>query len=103
MNSPTGPLANPAIKNNVPASIEPVKFPIKLTIQTLIVSSQETVLFNDPTAITKLFPVNNSDPAKITRLKATPNDNPITIFVAGELAELSNPPIVKINIIPNPT
>ena len=60
-------------------------------------------MFNDPTAITKLLPVNNSDPAITTKLKAPPKAIPITILVAGEPADDNNPPIVNISIIAIPT
>ena len=51
----------------------------------------------------KLLPVNNSEPAKTTKLKAPPKEIPIMILVAADPAAVSNPPIVKISIIAIPT
>ncbi|MPN62338.1 hypothetical protein SDC9_210085 [bioreactor metagenome] len=80
-----------------------MKFPIYDTIQTLKVSPQVVFLSKEDTVMTMLFPVNNSDPAIITRLNAIPNEAPIKTLVAGEFAALKIPPIVKISIIPIPT
>jgi hypothetical protein len=50
----------------------------------------------------RLLPVNNSDPAKITSVKAIPNDTPITSLTTGDPAAANGPPTLKINAIPNP-
>jgi len=50
-----------------------------------------------------LLPVNSSEPAKMTSVRATPNEAPITAFTAPDPAAWSGAPMQKIRTMPRPT
>ena len=84
-------------------SSEPTRLPAKLTIQIRASAAPFTVRESRPTVMTRLLPVNSSEPAKMTRVRATPNEAPMTALVAPEPAACSGAPMAKMSTMPRPT
>ena len=63
---------------------EPARFPMKDQTKIYPTYFQVIALDSAPMVQTILLPVNNSDPAKITNVRAMPNDAPITSFSAAD-------------------
>src|SRR6185436_8573981 len=85
------------------SSADPARLPTKLSAHTFASAPALTVRERAPTVITRLFPVKSSEPAKITSVSATPNEAPITAFVAPEPAACSGAPMAKMRTMPSPT
>src|SRR5437660_1199318 len=98
-----GLLRTPELAVASASNIEPARFPAKLTAHTLPSAVAVTVRESAPTVITRLLPVNSSDPAKMTSVSATPNEAPITALVAHEPAACSGAPMAKMSTMPRPT
>src|SRR5206468_12262357 len=47
--------------------------------------------------------VNNSEPAKMTRVSAIPKEAPITVFVAADPLACKGAPMAKMRTMPRPT
>src|SRR2546428_12155981 len=75
---------------------EPARFPASETAKIHVSVPQEISRVSAPTAQTMLFPVNSSDPAKMTRARAIPKAAPITSLEAGEPAAANGAPILQI-------
>jgi hypothetical protein len=74
----------PSCTTNQARRIDPNRFPTKQNTNSLMIELVPTRSFNFQMAKTILLPVNNSAPANITRLKATPKLNPMINFMKGE-------------------
>src|SRR3990167_7353560 len=90
----------PAIITISAKIIEPARFPIYVQSQPNIESAKVTVPLRVPLKISRLYPVNNSEPPIITSDNAIPNVIPATIlpkpgFIAERGAEKENPKITQ--------
>ncbi|MNW59925.1 hypothetical protein D3C74_378790 [compost metagenome] len=83
--------------------IAPSKLPRKTSPQFFSVSL--TVVRPASVLMVKnmLLPVNSSDPAKMTSVRASPKDMPINMVCSGDCAARSGAPILKIRTMPSPT
>ena len=81
----------------------PSRLPIQVQIQLSTRSFQVVFRVSVPSVSTRLLPVNSSEPAKMTMVRAPPKQMPMVIFTSpGESLE-SVPPMVKMSTIAAPT
>src|SRR5438874_1649516 len=85
------------------SSTLPARLPIQVQIQLDARSPTDARLVNTPRVRTRLLPVTNSEPAKITIVRAPPKQTPITTRSVPGAAFAISPPIVKIRTIAAPT
>ena len=102
--SACGPLdRTPDWTTSQASASEPMRLPTQDHTLSCATWVQVRLRESPPITPIMLFPVNNSDPAKITNVRAIPKDTPITSLTIGDPTAASGPPRLKINAMPNPT
>ena len=85
------------------SSTLPSRLPTQVQPQLATRSRTEVLRVSTPRVSTRLLPVNNSDPAKMTMVSAPPKQTPMTGFTSAGKSFDSAPPMVKISTIAAPT
>ena len=92
----------PDCTTNQAMTKDPNRFPTSDQKNKLPTCRQVTCPASPPMTPTMLLPVKSSEPAKITRVSAIPNETPMTNFSAAEPSEANGPPMQKISVMPKP-
>ena len=90
----------PPATNNAARIVQPSRLPAHEKPQQAASSRRLVRPCSQPCVMNIVWPVNRSDPAKITRVSAMPNEAPITI---GRMLGSTALPTQKIRMMPSPT